>query len=119
MFKVTREQMLSIKANKRAEYIEKLIPKFKELKPEFLPEKDEDIKKLFDAKILESAKWKMNTDELIEKYLYLCLSYEKLLGPEIPKKYVTLLTWPARSGEDKLKYLHTTLIQDQYVVKSN
>ena len=56
MFKVTREQMLSIKANKRAEYIEKLIPKFKELKPEFLPEKDEDIKKLFDAKILESAK---------------------------------------------------------------
>lgn len=118
MFKITRKQILSIESIKRAEYIERIIPKFKELKPEYLPEKDDEIKKILDAKVLESAKWKLETDGLIEKYLYLCLSYKNMLGAELPKKYITLLTWPSRSGEDKLNYLHTTLIQDHYVVKS-
>ncbi|MCX6190121.1 MAG: hypothetical protein NTW54_11085 [Bacteroidetes bacterium] len=118
MYVITNKQIKLFEASMREKLVEKLFLKFNELKPVYLPTTVPEIKAYLHLKIVESKKWGLENDELIEKYIYLCLSYEKLNSKEIPKKYVTILTWPSRSGDDKLKYLHYTLIQDHHVTKS-
>ncbi len=118
MYTITNHQINLLEESKREGLIEKLLPKLKELKPDYLPTTDIKIREYLHHKIIESKKWELENDALIEKYLYLCLSYKKINPLVIPEKYSRILTWPSRSSDDKLNYLHDSLIQDHYVVKS-
>ncbi len=119
MYIISNHQLELLEKEKRMALVEKFLPKFKELKPTFLPATDDLIRSYIYERIHESKQWNLENDALIERYIYLCLSYSKMNEKILPKSYITLLTWPARSGENKLKYLHDLLIQDHYVIKSS
>lgn len=118
MFVIPQKQMRKMEELKRDEFASRLLKNFRTRNTEFLPEKDDEAVAYISKRIKESKEWGLENDSLVEKYVYLCLSYKKMNEKQLPPEYVSILTWPERSSEDKLTYLHDKLIQDHYVTNA-
>lgn len=116
MFSLSPKQLQQMGDIKRDELVEELLLKLRGSAPEHLPADDAAARVAIKKQVAVSDEWGMNNDLQVEKYLYLAFSYPALLADELPEAYVDILTWPDRDGNDKLEYLHDSLIRDHHVI---
>lgn len=99
-------------------YTQKITDRFRNGFPELTDKAGENFTEDIRSVINFSRKWGFEKDDDIVRLSYLLLGYEKgnlsKPDPEINK----LMTWPDRTAEDKLEYLHNYLINKHYATYS-
>ena len=99
-------------------YTQKIADRIRNGFPELANKTGEHFSSDIGSVINFSRKWGLEKDDDIVRLVYLLLGYEKgnlsKPDPEVSK----LMTWPNRTAEDKLEYLHNYLLNKHYATYS-
>lgn len=114
MFSLTPVQIERMRELRREEYVRRLLPRLRRSAPEHLPTDDLEAGSAIHQQLAVADRLGLNSDDQVEKYLYLAFSYPVLLDEESRKGYDDILLKPDLDGNKKVERLHHRLIAEHY-----